>query len=101
VIDLLWDRGTYHSHTIAVWFWISSGYAALYALVTWGNRRFFRKLDAAANGHGGRLGTLRVDPASAPALATPSQATQAGATATPGRAHANGQGVSKVNWDPL
>ena len=101
VIDLLWDRGTYHSHVIAVWFWISSGYAALYALVTWGNRRFFRKLDAAANGHGGRLGTLRVDPASAPALATPSQATQAGATATPGRAHANGQGVSKVNWDPL
>jgi hypothetical protein len=49
VTVLLWDHGTYHSHMSSLWFG-ASGFAALYAPVTWRNRKFFRKLDAAANG---------------------------------------------------
>lgn len=70
--DLSWDPGTSQSHMSALWFWIGSGLAALYALIGWRNLKFFRKLDAAANGHKGRLQALRVGPASALTLTTPS-----------------------------
>jgi hypothetical protein len=48
VTDLLWDHGTYHSNMSSLWF-VASAFAALYAPVTWRNRKFFRKLEAAAN----------------------------------------------------
>jgi Protein of unknown function (DUF2510) len=52
VIDQWWDRGTYYSQMSAVWLWIIGGSAALYALIQWRNRKFFRKLDSAANSYG-------------------------------------------------
>jgi Protein of unknown function (DUF2510) len=53
MIDLLWVHSTYHSHMSALWLWTLGGFAALYALMTWRNRKFFRKLDSAANGRRG------------------------------------------------
>jgi hypothetical protein len=47
---LLWDHGAYHSNMSSLWFG-ASGAAALFVAVTWKNRKDFRKLDAAANGH--------------------------------------------------
>jgi integrase len=55
----------------SLWFWTFVA-AALFAPVTWKWRKFFHKLDAAANGHRGRLRALRIDPALAPALTPPS-----------------------------
>jgi hypothetical protein len=54
VIDLWWYRSTSYRPISALSFLIFGGFAALYALMTWRNRKFFRKLDAAANGHRGR-----------------------------------------------
>jgi hypothetical protein len=49
VVELWWDRGTYHRHMSGVWLFAFGGITALFVLRAWGERRFFRKLDKAAN----------------------------------------------------
>jgi hypothetical protein len=53
VTELWWDHSTHHKHMSGVGFWIFGGLAALYAYVTWRNRRLFLKLDEAAKGSTG------------------------------------------------
>jgi Protein of unknown function (DUF2510) len=50
VVELWWDRGTYHRHMSGVAWFMSGGITALFALRAWGERRFFLKLDRAAKG---------------------------------------------------
>jgi hypothetical protein len=55
LMDLLWDRSIPQSHMSALLFGIVGAFAALYAFIGWRNRRFFSKLDAAANDTEGDL----------------------------------------------
>jgi hypothetical protein len=50
---LWWDRGPDPRHMSSVTFWFFGGFAALYALVAWRNRKLFLKLDEAAISAGG------------------------------------------------
>jgi len=50
VVELWWDRGTYHRHMSGVAWFMSGRITALFVLRAWGERRFFLKLDRAAKG---------------------------------------------------